>query len=97
MPRTQRTIYSTAGRSGGRRTSTSAQFAQDVNARLYGRAGARGTLSRVSASRSSNTPQRVVDETNRLGGRNSLRTGGNMTAHEARYREIRAALGLSAG
>ena len=99
MPRTRRTIYSTAGRSGGRRISTNAQFAQDVNTRLYGGKGANGTLARVAASRSSNTPVGIVDEVNRRGGRNALRTSphGTLSAHKARYRELRATFGLSVG
>lgn len=97
MPRTRRTIYSTAGRSGGRRISTNAQFAQDVNTRLYGGRGANGTLARVAASRSSNTPVGIVDEVNRRGGRNALRINPNsrMSAHQVRANEIRVALGLA--
>ncbi len=98
MPR-RRSIYSTAGLSGGRSTSTNAQFAQDVNTRLYGGTGANGTLARVAAARSSNVPAQVAYETNRRGGRNSLRTSpnGTLTAHQARYKELRAAFGLSIG
>ncbi len=98
MPR-RRSIYSTAGRTGGRSRSTNAQFAQDVQTRLYGGTGANGTLARVAAARSGGVPAQVAYETNRLGGRNALRTSpnGTMTAHEARYKEIRAAMGLSAG
>jgi hypothetical protein len=97
MPR-QRSIYSTAGRTGGRNRSTNAQFAQDVQTRLYGdRTGT--TIPRVAAARSAGVPAQVAYETNRLGGRNALRTSpnGTMTAHEARYNEIRAAMGLSVG
>ncbi len=97
MPR-RRSIYSTAGRTGGRSKSTNAQFAQDVQTRLYG-GGNGNTIPRVAAARSEGVPAQVAYETNRLGGRNSLRTSpnGTMTAHQARYKEIRAAMGLSAG
>ena len=93
----RRKTLSTAGRTGGRRTSTSTQFAQDVQTRLYGGNRRQSTLPRVAASRSSNTPEAVVRETNRLGGRNALRTGGTQSPHNARYREIRAALGMTTG
>ena len=97
MPR-RRSIYSTAGRTGGRSKSTNAQFAQDVQTRLYG-GGNGNTIPRVAAARSGGVPAQVAYETNRLGGRNSLRTSpnGTMTAHQARYKEIRSAMGLSAG
>ena len=97
MPR-RRSINSTAGRTGGRSKSTNAQFAQDVQTRLYG-GGNGNTIPRVAAARSEGVPAQVAYETNRLGGRNSLRTSpnGTMTAHQARYKEIRAAMGLSAG
>lgn len=98
MPR-RRSIYSTAGRSGGRSVSTNAQFAQDVNTRLYGGTGANGTLSRVAAARSENVPAQVAYETNRRGGRNAVPTSpnGTLTRAQYRFREVRAAFGLSAG
>lgn len=92
----RRMTLSTAGRTGGRRTSTNTQFAQDVQTRLYGGNRRQSTLPRVAASRSGNTPASIVREVNRLGGRNALRTGGTQSPHNARYREIRAAFGLSA-
>jgi len=84
MPR-RRSIYSTAGRTGGRSKSTNAQFAQDVQTRLYG-GGNGNTIPRVAAARSEGVPAQVAYEPN-----------GTMTAHQARYKEIRAAMGLSAG
>ncbi len=95
----RRKILSTAGRTGGRRTSTNTQFAQDVQSRLYGGSRKQSTLPRVATSRSSNTPSAIVRETNRLGGRNALRTSenGTQSPHNARYREIRAALGMTTG
>ncbi len=95
----RRKTLSTAGRTGGRRTSTAAQFAQDVETRLYGGSRGQSTLPRVAASRSSNTPASIVREVNRLGGRNALRTSpdGTQSPRDARYREIRAAFGMTAG
>ena len=91
----RRNRLNTTSRTGGRRYSTRAQFSQDVNNRLYGGS----PLPRVAQASQKNVPQRIVDETNRLGGRNSLRTSpnGKMTARQARYKEIRAAFGLSQG
>lgn len=92
MPR-QRSIYSTAGRTGGRKSSTNAQFAQDVNTRLYGtRSGS--TIPRVAAARSEGVPSQVNYEANRAGGRNVGEANGT---HDARYRAIRASLGMAVG
>ncbi len=92
MPR-QRSIYSTAGRTGGRSRSTNAQFARDVNTRLYGsRSGS--TIPRVAAARSGSVPSQVNYETNRAGGRNIGEASGT---HDARRRAIRASLGMAAG
>ena len=92
MPR-RRSIYSTAGRTGGRSISTNAQFAQDVNTRLYGSSSG-STIPRVAAARSGNVPSQVSYETNRAGGRNIGEATGT---HNARYRAIRASQGLSVG
>lgn len=91
----RRNRLNTTSRTGGRRISTNAQFAQDVNNRLYGG----NPLPRVAQASSDNVPAAIVRETNRLGGRNALRTSpnGKLTARQARYKEIRAAFGLSQG
>ena len=97
MPR-RRSIYSTAGRTGGRSKSTNAQFAQDVQTRLYG-GGNGNTIPRVAAARSEGVPAQVAYETNRRGGRNAVPTSpnGTLTRAQYRFREVRAAFGLSAG
>ena len=94
-----RNYLNTTSRSGGRARSTRAQFEEDVENRLYGGNTRKGNLPRVAQAAERNVPRRIVDEANRLGGRNSLRMSpnGTMTEHEARYKEIRAALGLSEG
>lgn len=92
MPR-RRSIYSTAGRTGGRASSTNAQFAQDVNTRLYGNRNG-STIPRVAAARSENIPSQVNYETNRAGGRNAGEANGT---HNGRYRAIRASLGMTTG
>jgi hypothetical protein len=86
---------STKSIKGGRKKSTNAEFANDVEKRLYGG----NPTPRVALASSRNVPIEIVDEVNRRGGRNSLRTSpnGKMTAHEARYKELRAAFGLTTG
>ncbi len=95
----RRVRLNTTSRTGGRKYSTNAQFAQDVETRLYGGNRNQKTLPRVAAAPSANVPAAVARETNRLGGRNALRTSpnGTLTAHQARYKEIRAAFGMANG
>ena len=94
-----RNYLNTTSRTGGRARSTRTQFNEDIQNRLYGGTTRNGNLPRVAQASERNVPRRIVDETNRLGGRNSLRysPNGTMTEHEARYRELRAAFGMSEG
>lgn len=84
---------------GGSKVSTNEKFESEVNARKYGATTARGNLTNVAAASANNVPAAVARETNARGGRNALDLSpdGTMTAHKARYKELRAAFGLSQG
>lgn len=88
---TKRSIYSTAGRTGGKRVSTQEEFERDVQTRLNGTTGAKGTIARVASARSENTQSQIVSEVNKRGGRNVKEA---QMSHKQRTRAIKAALGL---
>lgn len=91
-------------RKGGTRVSTNEQLSKEVAQRLYGNTQGRfgvtqSTLPRVAAASANNVPAEVARRTNAAGGRNKLETSpnGTMTAHEYRYRSLRAAFGMAQG
>lgn len=88
---------------GGHSRSDNATFEREVNERLYGDNTRRSSGARegVALATSRRVPENIAREVNARGGRNSLRLSpngnGNMTEHEARYKELRAAFGMSMG